>query len=142
MAASLVPVKPRKSTSKKDNLENGPIFVFDFFVDLTCLAPNKAGVCSINSRLKLEYCGCNNAKGVKQQFHKIRLLTPKTFSMCSGSRSRKLLRGVVTRGFADRLMVLQAASSWAWVQPRPASCTFYKIRIVPMDIQMECRIVN
>ena len=36
-----------QNTSKNDNLENGPIFVFDFFVESTYLAPNKAGMCLV-----------------------------------------------------------------------------------------------
>ena len=36
-----------QNTSKNDNLENGPIFVFDFFVESTYLAPNKARMCLV-----------------------------------------------------------------------------------------------
>ena len=36
-----------QNTSKNDDLENGPIFVFDFFVESTYLAPNKAGMCLV-----------------------------------------------------------------------------------------------
>ena len=36
-----------QNTSKNDDLENGPIFVFDFFVESTYLDPNKAGMCLV-----------------------------------------------------------------------------------------------
>ena len=36
-----------QNTSKNDDLENGPIFVFDFFVESSCFAPNKAGMCLV-----------------------------------------------------------------------------------------------
>ena len=36
-----------QNTSKNDDLENGPNFVFDFFVESTYLAPNKAGMCLV-----------------------------------------------------------------------------------------------
>ena len=36
-----------QNTSKNDDLENGPIFVFDFFVESTYLAPNKARMCLV-----------------------------------------------------------------------------------------------
>ena len=32
---------------KNDDLENGPIFVFDFFMESTYLAQNKAGMCLV-----------------------------------------------------------------------------------------------
>ena len=40
-----------QNTSKNDDLENGPHFVFDFFVESTHIAwyhvPNKAGICLV-----------------------------------------------------------------------------------------------
>ena len=36
-----------QNTSKNDDLENGPIFVFDFFMKSTYVTPNKAGMCSV-----------------------------------------------------------------------------------------------
>ena len=36
-----------QNTRQNDDLENGPIFVFDFFVESIYLAPNKAGMCLV-----------------------------------------------------------------------------------------------
>ena len=36
-----------QNTSKNDDFKNGPISVFDFFVESTYLAPNKAGMCLV-----------------------------------------------------------------------------------------------
>ena len=36
-----------QNTSQNDDFGNGPIFVFDFFVESTCLALNKAGMCLV-----------------------------------------------------------------------------------------------
>ena len=36
-----------QNTSKNDDFENGPHFLFDSFVDSTYLAPNKAGMCLV-----------------------------------------------------------------------------------------------
>ena len=36
-----------QNTSKNDDLENGPNFVFDFFVESTYLSPNKAWMCLV-----------------------------------------------------------------------------------------------
>ena len=36
-----------QNASKNDDLKNGTIFLFDFFVESTCIAPNKAGMCLV-----------------------------------------------------------------------------------------------
>ena len=58
-----------QNTSKNDVIENGTIFVIDFFVEFTCLNLNKAWMCLVfmdnflDSRLKLEYCAGGDQGG-------------------------------------------------------------------------------
>ena len=48
-----------QNTSKNDDLENGPIFVFDFFVESTYLALNKAGMCLGHHRCPHKFPQCS-----------------------------------------------------------------------------------